>query len=82
VSDIFGSAVVQAFLALSLVVLLLAGLGWLKFRRDERLVTWVLKKSGVEDRRKRNAAKNGEVSPDEQDRQKAPSRKRHSGDDP
>ena len=76
---------VQVCLALVLVVLLLAGLGWLKFKRDERLVSWVLHKSAAKSRpirRMQNAGEDDESSSNEKTRKKASSRKHHSADGP
>lgn len=47
--DIFDNEVILVVLA-TLVVVILGVFGWLKFRRDEKIVMDVLKNSGVEPR--------------------------------
>jgi hypothetical protein len=46
--DFFSNGTVQGVLATIAVVIVLGVFGWLKFRRDEKLVIEFLKKSGVE----------------------------------
>jgi DNA invertase Pin-like site-specific DNA recombinase len=46
--DFFSNRIVQGVLATFVVVLVLGLFGWLKFRRDEKIVIEFLKKSGVE----------------------------------
>jgi hypothetical protein len=47
-SDYLESGIVQGVLATLIGVLVLGIIGWLKFRRDERIVTEFLKNSGIE----------------------------------
>jgi len=47
-SDFFSNGIVQGVLATLVVVVILGVFGWLKFRRDEKIVIEFLKKSGVE----------------------------------
>jgi len=47
-SDFFSNGIVQCVLVTLVVVVILGFFGWLKFRRDERIVIEFLKKSGVE----------------------------------
>ena len=47
-SDYLKNGVLQGLLLLLVVVLVLGLFGWLKFRRDEKIVTEFLAKSGVE----------------------------------
>jgi hypothetical protein len=47
-SDFFSNEIVQGVLATFVVVLILGLFGWLKFRRDEKIVIEFLKHSGVE----------------------------------
>ena len=48
--DIFDNEVILVVLATFVVVVILGVFGWLKFRRDEKIVMDVLKNSGVEPR--------------------------------
>ena len=48
--DFAGNEVVHVLLATLLVVVILGVFGWLKFRRDEKIVMEFLKNSGVETR--------------------------------
>lgn len=47
-SDLFDNEIVQIVLATLVAVVVLGLFGWLKFRRDEKIVVEFLKKSGVE----------------------------------
>ena len=47
-SDYLKNGIVQGLLVILVVVLVLGLFGWLKFRRDEKIVTAFLKKSGIE----------------------------------
>jgi hypothetical protein len=47
-SDLFNNGIVQGVLATLFGVLALGIFGWLKFKRDEKIVTRFLKNSGVE----------------------------------
>lgn len=47
-SDFFKNEIVQGVLAIFIGAFILGIFGWLKFRRDEKIVTEFLKKSGVE----------------------------------
>lgn len=47
-SDFFNNGIVQVLLATLVGVLVLGIFGWLKFKRDEKLVARFLKNSGVE----------------------------------
>ena len=47
-SDFFSNGIVQCVLVTLVVVVVLGFFGWLKFRRDEKIVIEFLKKSGVE----------------------------------
>jgi len=47
-SEFFSKGIVQAVLATLLVVVILGVFGWLKFRRDEKIVIEFLKQSGVD----------------------------------
>lgn len=47
-SDFFNNGIVQGVLASLAVVLILGLFGWLKFKRDEKIVARFLKDSGVE----------------------------------
>jgi hypothetical protein len=49
-SDFFKNGIVQGVLATLIGVLVLGIFGWLKFKRDEKIVTKFLKNSGVETR--------------------------------
>ena len=48
--DFFDNEVVHLVFAALVVVVILGVFGWLKFRRDEKIVMEVLKNSGVENR--------------------------------
>jgi len=47
-NDFFNNGIVQAVLATLIGVLILGIFGWLKFKRDEKVVAKFLKNSGVE----------------------------------
>jgi len=47
-TDYFENGIVQGVLATLLVVFVLGIFGWLKFKRDERIVAGFLKNSGIE----------------------------------
>jgi CRISPR/Cas system CSM-associated protein Csm2 small subunit len=47
-SDFFKNGIVQGVFATLIGVLILGILGWLKFKRDEKIVTKVLKNIGAE----------------------------------
>ncbi len=47
-SDFFSNGTVQGVLAMLIAVLVLGIFGWLKFNRDEKVVTDLLKSLGVE----------------------------------
>ena len=47
-NDFFNNRIVQGVLATLVAVVILGVFGWLKFRRDEKIVIEFLKKSGVE----------------------------------
>ena len=47
-NDFFNNGIGQWVLATLIVVLILGIFGWLKFRRDEKLVAEFLKKSGID----------------------------------
>ncbi len=49
-NDFFNNRIVQGVLATLVTVVILGVFGWLKFRRDEKIVIEFLKKSGVEAR--------------------------------
>lgn len=49
-SDYFENGIVQGVLATLIGVLILGIIGWLKFKRDEKIVTEFLKNSGIETR--------------------------------
>lgn len=51
-SDVFNSMVVQALLGIC-IILLLGGIGWLKFKRDAQLVDQILKKTQAKARKSR-----------------------------
>jgi hypothetical protein len=47
-NDLFNNGIVKGVLATLIAVVILGIFGWLKFRRDEKLVAEFLKKSGIE----------------------------------
>jgi hypothetical protein len=47
-SDLFKNGIVQGVLAAIIVALILGVFGWIKFKRDEKIVTEFLKNTGVE----------------------------------
>lgn len=47
-NNFFNNGIVQGVLATIIGVLILGLFGWIKFKRDEKIVTDFLKKSGVE----------------------------------
>ena len=47
-SDFFKNGIVQSVIAMLIGALILGIFGWLKFKRDEKVVTRFLKNSGVE----------------------------------
>jgi len=47
-SDFFNSEIVQWVLATLIGMLILGILGWLQFKRDEKIVAEFLKRSGIE----------------------------------
>jgi hypothetical protein len=49
-SDFFRNEIVQGVLVTLIGVLILGIIGWLKFKRDEKIVTEFLKNSGIETR--------------------------------
>ncbi len=60
-SDFFNNGIVQGVCMTLFAVLALGIFGWLKFKRDKKIVTKLLKNSGVETRKKRN--RKNEINP-------------------
>ena len=60
-SDFFNNGIVQGVFITLIGVLVLGIYGWLKFKRDKKIVTKLLKNSGVETRKKRN--RKNEIKP-------------------
>jgi len=58
--DFIDNGVIQVILAVLVVVVILGVFGWLKFRRDEKIVMDVLKNTGVENLE--DAVKTTEIS--------------------